>query len=413
MGGSSPRISRTTLPTVARRDKDRRRGRRRPAAPWAALILVVGVNCALYSLLQSKKEAARLDASLDATVAWRERALAAEETVAALAERLGAPAPPPPAPRPRPPPIAHQPVHKEEPVSDALPPFYGEGVKMVGLDTCDAYRTQQKPHMRRWAPAGMFNTGTNTLLDLMHMNCQFPDRTGRHGFWQVPWGKHNPLSWRGGHWAPQFQGERRFRPDPLSILPVVVVKDPTTWMKSMCRNQYECRFRHRPSHRSAACPSPVKETQTTMRYQPTKPSFYDSLPHFWRAWNGEYLNSTAPRLLIRFEDLLWNSEETIRKVCACVGGRPLRRFSQAHGVSKDARLGHVGPVNDRAKALRLYGSEAERFRHYTREDLEYVRDVAGASPLFRALGYDFDVDDALRVGASRRRLRFGGNLSRF
>ena len=95
MGGSSPRISRTTLPTVARRDKDRRRGRRRQAAPWAALILVVGVNCALYSLLQSKKDAARLDASLDATVAWRERALAAEETVAALAERLGAPPPPP------------------------------------------------------------------------------------------------------------------------------------------------------------------------------------------------------------------------------------------------------------------------------------------------------------------------------
>jgi len=191
MGGSSPRVSRTLLPST-RRDAGRRRPRRRPAAPWAALILVVGVNCALYSLLQSKKDAARLDASLDATVAWRERALAAEETVAALAERLGAPQPPPPAPRPRPPSIAHQPVHKEEPVSDALPPFYGEGVKMVGLDTCDAYRTQQKPHMRRWAPAGMFNTGTNTLLDLMHMNCQFPDRTGRHGFWQVPWGKHNP-----------------------------------------------------------------------------------------------------------------------------------------------------------------------------------------------------------------------------
>ena len=87
---------------------DRGAARQRPpprsaaaAAPWAALILVVGVNCALYSLLQSKKEAARLDASLDATVAWRERALAAEETVAALAERLGAPPPPPP-PRPGP-----------------------------------------------------------------------------------------------------------------------------------------------------------------------------------------------------------------------------------------------------------------------------------------------------------------------
>ena len=103
---------------------------------------------------------------------------------------------------------------------------------MVGLDTCDAYRTQQKPHMRRWAPAGMFNTGTNTLLDLMHMNCQFPDRTGRHGFWQVPWGKHNPLSWRGAHWAPQFQGERRCR--TLSTCRSSW-SGPDDGMKSMCR----------------------------------------------------------------------------------------------------------------------------------------------------------------------------------
>ena len=99
-------------------------------------------------------------------------------------------------------------------MSDTLPPFYGTGVKMVGLDTCDAYRTQQKPHMRRWAPAGMFNTGTNTLLDLMHMNCQFPDRTGRHGFWQVPWGKHNPLSWRGATKTAAAVGGGRRRPGP-------------------------------------------------------------------------------------------------------------------------------------------------------------------------------------------------------
>ena len=101
MGGSSPRISRTTLPTVARRDKDRRRGRRQPAAPWAALILVVGVNCALYSLLQSKKEAARRRvAGRDGGVAGA--ALAAEETSrrwprarrAAAAAAAGAPARP-------------------------------------------------------------------------------------------------------------------------------------------------------------------------------------------------------------------------------------------------------------------------------------------------------------------------------
>ena len=386
----------------------RRRRRPRRAAPWCALVLVVGVNVALFAALRSRAQVAELDGALDATLAWRERALAAEAAVHTLAERLDQPGPPAHVPRqpPRPP----APARREavEAPTDVLPPFYGAGVKMLGLDTCAAYRAQRAPHLRRWAPAGMFNCGTNTLLDLMHLNCAFPNRTGRHGFWQVPWGKHNPLSWRGRHWAPQFSGLKRFRPDPLSILPVAVVKDPLTWMKSMCRNQYECRFRHRASHRTQTCPSPVKETETTMRYQPTRPAHYDSLVHFWRAWNGEYLNATEPRLLIRFEDLLWNSEATIKQVCECVGGKILKRFTQAHGVSKDARLGHTGPVNDRSKALKLYSSWTERFRNYDRTDLDFVRDVAGASPLFRALGYDFDVDAVLSGG---RRLRFGGNVS--
>ena len=119
-------------------------------------------------------------------------------------------------------------------------------------------------------------------MNLMQLNCRF-DRVGRHGFWQAPWGKHNPFSWRGQHWAPQFRGNA-FKPDPSSIFPIVVVKDPATWMKSMCRNQYEARFKHSASHRTERCPSPVGETGTTMRYQPDRPSFYQTLPHFWRAW---------------------------------------------------------------------------------------------------------------------------------
>ena len=252
----------------------------------------------------------------------------------------------------------------------------------------------------------MFNTGTNTLLNLMHLNCRF-DSVGRHTLWQAPWGKHNPHSWRGHHWAPQF-GEGAWRPNPESIFPVVVVKDPATWMKSMCRNQYESRFKHARSHHDPErCPTPVDETQVVMRYQPDRPSHYDTLVHFWRDWHGEYVNTTRPRLMIRFEDLLFDSANTVRTVCECVGGTMKPKFEQEEEVSKDRSLGHVGPVNDRARALSLYASEAKRFDHYTRADLDLLRRVGAASPLFAAFDYDFDVDAALRAAARRRRgLRF-------
>ena len=144
----------------------------------------------------------------------------------------------------------------------------------------------------------------------------------------------------------------------------------------------------------------------TMRYQPDKPSYYDNLPDFWVRWHDEYVNTTHPRLVVRFEDLLFDSEKTISTVCACVGGKMRPRFTQEEIVSKDKTLGHYGPVNDRAKALRLYSSEKHRFDHYDRDDLELLKAVAGRSHLFKAMGYDFDVDAALET-QRRRRLLFG------
>ena len=153
---------------------------------------------------------------------------------------------------------------KAEPVADVgLPPMYGgpsTKPKTLGLDRCAAFRSAQGPRGRP-AVAGLFKTGTNFLMKLLRMNCDFPaacpaqpqirvDKDNPYAaeirimaemqlarrnhcspfLLQVPWGKHNPVDWRGQHAAQGLEGV-----DVDGVLPVVVVKDPFTWMRSMCR----------------------------------------------------------------------------------------------------------------------------------------------------------------------------------
>ena len=153
---------------------------------------------------------------------------------------------------------------KAEPVADVgLPPMYGGPAtkpKTLGLERCAAFRATQGPRGRP-AVAGLFNTGTNFLMKLLRMNCDFPaacpaqphirvDKDNPYAaeirimaemqlarrnhcspfLLQVPWGKHNPVDWRGQHAAQGLEGV-----DVDGVLPVVVVKDPFTWMRSMCR----------------------------------------------------------------------------------------------------------------------------------------------------------------------------------
>jgi len=222
----------------------------------------------------------------------------------------------------------------------------------------------------------------------MSANCQF-EPAGRHTLWQAPWGKHNPLAWRGDHWAPQFRAPN-WQPALSTVFPAMIVKDCLTWMKSMCRNGYEASFKQHVQHRGDRCPSPVDLTATTVRFQPTRVGKYQSLAHLWAEWNRAYVvNATFPRLIIRFEDLLFETERTVTTVCECVGGTMRRPFRQQDQATKSERDGHRGPVNDRDKALKLYGSEEERYLHYTAEDLAFVANALRPSGLVDLFHYGF------------------------
>lgn len=82
---------------------------------------------------------------------------------------------------------------------DDVVSLYGESPIIHGLETCEPYREMVKPGDRMIGPAGMFNTGTNLLFELLKVNCDIkeahkkrrePRRNGMR--WQAPWGKHNP-----------------------------------------------------------------------------------------------------------------------------------------------------------------------------------------------------------------------------
>ena len=242
-------------------------------------------------------------------------------------------------------------------------------------------------------------------MKLLRTNCEF-DGVGRHSVWQAPWGKHNPLSWRGKHWAPQFRPPK-WQPKLETIFPVVVIKDPLSWMKSMCRNTYEARFKNVPALKDLQrCPSPVDQTRTTVRYQPDPKTFghYPSLVHLWRDWYEAYLNASFPRLMLRFEDLLFDTEKTVGHACTCVGGTLRKDFKQHEEQTKGKMAGHRGPVNDRNKALRLYADEKERYANYNAQDLAFIYDALKNSPLIDLFHYHFN-NSSFPAGQRTRRRR--------
>jgi hypothetical protein len=103
-------------------------------------------------------------------------------------------------------------VEIDEELADQLPTWddivsmYGDEPIIHGLETCQIYRDTVKPEDRMLGPAGIFNTGTNLLFELMKANCNIkearnvpnpdpslpimyrePRRNGMR--WQPPWGK--------------------------------------------------------------------------------------------------------------------------------------------------------------------------------------------------------------------------------
>mmetsp|Transcript_7689 Transcript_7689/g.10977 ORF Transcript_7689/g.10977 Transcript_7689/m.10977 type:complete len:448 (-) Transcript_7689:7-1350(-) len=234
-----------------------------------------------------------------------------------------------------------------------------------GMNFCASFRNSIDEYRRHIAVGGVFSTGTNLLAQLLQHNCGIPERIKKYGRrrghgmeWQVPWGKHNPYRYRGKHYVKDFNSDRH-HPKLQDYLPAVTIRDPYSWMTSMCRHPYTVRWPHLPKN----CPNLLKNhrpNNVSARFgaDKTQRVSFDSLAHMWNVWYGEYFNETKhPLVMVRFEDLIFYPKEVTQKVCECAGGelmKPHQVYSDkdqlAHGSDFHYVVGSSlnGPGHGRA-----------------------------------------------------------------
>lgn len=211
----------------------------------------------------------------------------------------------------------------------------GAAPKLHGLDSCSKFRETIPALERNVGSCGMFNSGTNLVTRLLKENCQIPERVDFYGWtdtfdkwqmgpydahgmrWQVPWGKHTAARYRDMH-----STEHAVEIEKDSLLPVVTIRHPYDWMKSMCGNRYTAKW----AHSQGNCPHLLKDaasmtpTALTVRYGDYEDSF-DSLAHLWNGWYNQYRKeATYPFVMVRFEDLIFHTKNVTSQICHCAGG---------------------------------------------------------------------------------------------
>ena len=289
--------------------------------------------------------------------------------------------------------------------------LYGPAPVIAGLekDSCRAFQQSGDAGDHFIATAGTFNTGTNLMAELLIANCHMPERMKKYGAknrgvrWQVLWGKHTPVgdeSFRQGH--------RTYNDTSLTannIFPVVTVRDPFKWMQSMCRHAYGANWHHDDKHCPNLVPNQVEIDQGWILLDNADGSknntipvsvkyveftrYHTSLVDFWNSWYQEYTEASFPKLIVRFEDLVFHPKQVTQAVCECAGGEMNQQ--PFHYIVDSAKKGDGAHGKERTSyvdALVKYGTEKGRYKGMTGEDLRFAKRYLDPA-LMEMFGYPY------------------------
>mmetsp|Transcript_19171 Transcript_19171/g.24668 ORF Transcript_19171/g.24668 Transcript_19171/m.24668 type:complete len:419 (-) Transcript_19171:301-1557(-) len=254
--------------------------------------------------------------------------------------------------------------------------LYGSEPVILGTEHCEAYRKRIPAELRTAAIAGQFNTGTNALAMYFGQNLRMRENHGTGFAANVPWHKHG--------WV-DLRGKYDFKPPKNvdQVLPVVVVRDPYGWMQSMCESPYllngHWHGENCPNLQNSLRSSTVPATLSLGKRLQHKRS-WDSLVNVWSEWYGEYYDADFPRLMIRFEDVLFHTPKVMDTIRECVGGSWANDgFIYQTASSKGGKkyFEDIKPQSSMISAIIKYGQDNShrRTRNMTTADLKFTRKV--------------------------------------
>ncbi len=253
---------------------------------------------------------------------------------------------------------------------------------IIGLDRCKEFRRQWGSNASV-AVASMFNAGSNALTKNLQLNLGIPGNN--RSFWimgeanlngflsQVPCWKHNPII------HDEVIGRQPLSIAHASVLPIVVIRDPYFWRKSMCTARYRLDWyrknkgdcpgffyrnatRRKDGEALLANHSIVIEKNgitffvRDYRIQQNVKVKYPSLVDLWNAFYNQYLHASFPRLMIRFEDTLFHLPQVIQAVQECVGAYRKRKKEL---LPADVENSIMLPGHKRLPSVRVHSEAAK------------------------------------------------------
>lgn len=252
--------------------------------------------------------------------------------------------------------------------------LYGQKPVIHNLQSCARFRETVPEVERMLGSAGMFSSGTNLVTRLLKGNCYIPARLHKYGVnaskedhgmrFQVPYGKHTPHHYRYLHSTEKAAAIRK-----ENLLPVVTIRNPWTWMQSMCKNPYTAKWAHWQQ-----CPNLRPHgtwNEVSVQYAAGTDE-HKSLAHLYNDWyNGYFKDADYPFVMIRMEDLVFHTKETITQVCECAGGRIRndRPFAYVTESAKNDSPGHDTSTG-LIEAIIKYSQPLQEHAGFTLEDYQ-------------------------------------------
>ena len=121
----------------------------------------------------------------------------------------------------------------------------------------------------------------------------------------------------------------------------------------------------------------------------TRKDNYTSLADMWSDWYRAYWDADYPRLIVRFEDVLFYMEDVVETVRQCVYGEEAVHATKGFRYDLLGDLKKHGLPTSYIDSLQKYLTDDNRHVGLTIQDRQYAQQVALDSELMNYFGYPY------------------------